>query len=67
MHSDARIESHTSDYRLRIQPLNLGIGIQLVEVANSQSQVGIRKQLYRLCLGQAHKERLNILLYRALF
>ena len=46
MRADSWIQTYTLNDRLRIQSLHLRIGIQLVEIAYSQSQIGIGKQFH---------------------
>ena len=61
-----RVQTHAPNDGLRIQAFHLGISVQLVEEADTQGQIGIGKELHGLSLGQTHKERINLLLYRAL-
>ena len=46
--------------------LHLGIGIQLVEIADAQGKIGVGKQLDCLRLGKSHEQRVDILLDGAL-
>ena len=62
MSTDTRIKADTIDNLLSIQPLHLCIGIQFIEVANTQSQIGIGKQLNSLSLRESHKQRINVFL-----
>ena len=62
MSTDTRIKADTVDNLLGIQPLHLCIGIQFIEVADTQSQVGISKQFDRFSLGKAHEQRINVFL-----
>ena len=57
-----RIQANTVDDLLSVQPLHLSIGIQFVEVADTQCQIGVGKQLNRLCLSKAHEQSIDILL-----
>lgn len=41
MGTDTRIEANAIDNLLCVQSLHLGISIQFVEVADTQSQVGV--------------------------
>ena len=61
MGADTRIKADTIDNLLGVQPLHLGIGIKFVEVADTQSQVGVSEQLNCLCLSKAHKQSVNVL------
>ena len=60
MSADTRIETNTIYDLLGIQTLHLGISIQFVEVADTQSQVGVSEQFNSLSLGEAHKQCVNI-------
>lgn len=63
---DPGIQTYPLNDGLRIQPLHLGIGIQFVEEADTQRQIGIGKELDGLRLGHPHEERINLLFYRPL-
>ena len=62
MSTDTRIKANAVDNLLSIQPLHLCIGIQFIEVANTQSQISISKQLNRFCFGKAHEQSVNVFL-----
>ena len=62
MSTNTRIQANTVDDLLGVQSLHLGIGIQLVEVANTQCQIGVGKQFDRLSLSEAHEQRVNTFL-----
>ena len=64
--ADTGIQTHALDNIGGIQPLDLGIGIQLVEIADSERQIGIGEQLDGLRLVKAHQQRFYILLESAL-
>ena len=66
MAADARIQAHALDDLLGVQTLHLRIGVQLVEVADAQRQIGVGKELHSLRLGKAHEQRVNVRLQRAL-
>ena len=55
MRPDARIQTHALDDLLRIQPLALGVYIQLVEIGNPQRQIRVGEQLDGLRLCKSHK------------
>ena len=59
--ADAGIQADALDDLLRVQPLHLRIGIQLIEVADPQRQIGICKQLYGFRFGKAHKQGRDLL------
>ena len=60
--TNTRIKAHTLDNLLRIQSLHLRIGIQLVEIADTQSQISVGKQLNSLGFRKAHNQGVDILL-----
>ena len=66
MAADARIKADTVDDLLRIQPLALGVCIQLVEIGDPQRQIRVGEQLDGLRLGEAHEQRINVFLDGAL-
>ena len=57
-----RVEAYAIYDRLCIKAFHLGIGVKLVEVADTQGEVGIGKELHCLGLGAAHKKHIHILL-----
>ena len=42
--ADARIETYALDYRLAVKSLDLGVGIELVEVAHAQGQICVGEE-----------------------
>ena len=60
MRTDARVQADTLNDGLCVQAFHLCIRIQLIEVAYTQSQVSIGKQLHRFCLFQSHKQRIDV-------
>lgn len=60
--SDARIETYAFYYRLSVESLDLGIGVQLVEIGGAQGQIGVGEELDSLSLFHAHEEGVNVLL-----
>ena len=61
MSTNTRIQANTVDDLLSVQPFHLSIGIQFVEVADTQCQVGVGEQLNCLCLSKAHEQSVNVL------
>ena len=64
--ADARVEADAFDDGLRVEALHLGVGVELVEIADAQGQVGVGEELDRLRLRRAHEEDGDVLLQRAL-
>ena len=62
MRPDARIQTHALDDLLRIQPLALGVCIQLVEIGDPQRQIRVGEQFDGLRLCEAHEQRFNVFL-----
>ena len=66
MSTDPRVQADALDDGRRVQALDLGVGVQLVEVAHAEGQVRVGEELHRLSFLQAHVQRGDVLLYRAL-
>ena len=64
--ADTRVEADAVDDTLRVQAFHLGVGIQLVEVADAQREVGVGKELHGLGFGAAHEEHGHLLFDGAL-
>ena len=64
MRADAWVEADAVDDGLGVQPFHLGVGVQFVEVADTQGQVGVGKELHRFGFGQTHEEGVDVFLYR---
>ena len=62
MRADARVEAHAVDDLARVQALRLGVGVELVEVGDAQCQIRVGEQLHGLGLGEAHEQRVDVLL-----
>ena len=62
MRADARVEADAFDDILRVEALEFGVGVELVEVADAQGQVGVGEELHRFGLGAAHEEDGDVLL-----
>ena len=58
--ADARVEADAADDLPRAQTLDLGVGVQLVEVGDAQGEVGVDEELGGLRLGEAHEEGLDV-------
>ena len=54
--TDTGVEADTRDDSLGVETLDLGIGIEFVEVADTESEVGVGKEFYSFCLGHTHQE-----------
>ena len=66
MRSDSGVEADTLNDLLRVEPLHLGVGVELVEIADAQREICIGKQLDGLGFGGAHDERVDIFFERTL-
>ena len=58
--TDTRIKAHTVDDVLRVQAFNLCIGIQLVEVGDTEGKIRISKQLNSFCFGEIHEQGVDV-------
>ena len=62
MSTNSWIKTYTFYDSLGIKTFDLSVCIKFVEIAYTQSQIGIGKELHSLCFLHAHKECINILL-----
>ena len=62
MCANTRIQTDTIDDSLWVETLHLSVCVQFVEVADTQSEIGVGKEFHCLCLFHAHKERVDIFL-----
>ncbi|MNF04944.1 hypothetical protein D3C80_2045680 [compost metagenome] len=62
MTANTRIEANAINHLATLQPVQLGIGIELVEKCHSHRQIGVGKQLDCLCFCAVSKEHRHILL-----
>ena len=65
MAADTRIKANTVNDLFGIQTLALRVGVQLVEVSHAQCKIGVSKQFNCFCLGEAHKQCVDVFLNRA--
>ena len=54
--TDTGVETYSGDDGLRVETLDLGIGVEFIEIANTQGEIGVGKELHGLGLGHAHQE-----------
>ena len=64
--TDARVEADACNDLGSVESLDFGVGVELVEVADAQRQVGVGEELGGLRFGEAHEDGGNVLLDRAL-
>ena len=50
------VEADTRDDSLGVETLDLSIGVEFVEVADTQGEVGVGKEFHGLCLSHTHQE-----------
>ena len=60
--TDTRIEADSINDLLGVQALAFCIGVQFVKISNTKSQICIGEQLNSLCLSEAHKQSIDVLL-----
>ena len=58
--ADSRVVADAFDNILRGKSFNLGVGVQLVEISNSQGKISIGKKFNRFGFRQAHQQSRNI-------
>ena len=61
MGADPGIQADTVDDVAGRQPLGFGVGVQLIEIADPQGQIGIGEEFHGLGLGEAHEQCGDIL------
>jgi hypothetical protein len=59
--ADARIQADALDNLLGVQTLHLCIGVQFVEIADTQCQIGIGKQFDCFGFSEAHNQSVDVL------
>ena len=64
--ADSRVKPNAFDDGLRVKTFDFSVCVQFIEVANTQGEVGVGEEFYRLRLFHAHEERVDVLLGRAL-
>lgn len=64
--TDARVEAYAVDNGLRVEALDLGVGVKFVEVADAEGEVGVGKELDGLGFLHAHVKGGYVLLDGAL-
>ena len=52
--ADARVQPHSINDGLGVEALNFGVGVQLVEVAHAEGEVGVGEELHRLRFFHTH-------------
>ena len=60
------VETHAVDDLLGVEAFHLGVGVELVEVADAQGEVGVGEEFHGLGFGGAHEEGVDVGLERAL-
>ena len=60
MGADAGVEAHALDDGACVEALHLGVGVQLVEVADAQGQVGVGEEFDGLGLRRPHEQDLRV-------
>ena len=63
----ARVEADAVYNRLGVKTFHLGVGVQFIEVAHAECEVGVREELHRLRLCRAHEEHRDILFQSTFF
>ena len=58
--ADAGVETHTVDDLPGVEAFHFGIGVELVEVADAQGEVGIGEEFHGLGFGGTHEEGVDV-------
>jgi len=58
--ADTRIEADTVDDVLGVKAFHLGVGVEFVEIADTEREIGVGKQLNRFRFGEAHDAGLDV-------
>ncbi len=66
MVANAGVKPDPFDNRPRIKPLDFGIGVEFIEIAHTEGQIGVGKQFHRLSLFHAHEQHRDVGFYRPL-
>ena len=56
MCTNTGVEAYTGDDGLRVETLDLGIGVEFIEIADTQGEIGVGEELDGFCFGHAHEE-----------
>ena len=62
MVANAWVETDATDDGGRVESLDLGIGIQLVKVADTKGEIGVGKELHGLGFLESHEQGLYVFL-----
>ena len=62
MRTDTGVKADTAYDGFWVKALHLSVGIELVEVADTQSQIGVGKEFHGLCLFHAHEQGVDVFL-----
>ena len=57
--TDTGVEADTRNDSLGVETLDLGIGVEFVEVADTESEVGVGEQFHGLGLSHTHQKAWN--------
>ena len=60
--TDTWVKSHSVNDGLGIQALHLCVGVEFVEEAHTQCQIGVGEEFHRFSLGESHEECVDVLL-----
>ena len=66
MHTDARIQADALDDGASVETLDLGVGVEFVEVAHAEGEVGVGEEFDGLSLLHAHEQGVDVVLDSAL-
>ena len=58
--ADTGVETHAVNDLLGVESFHFGVGVELIEIADAQSEVGVGKQFHGLGFGGAHEEGIDV-------
>ena len=64
--ADTGVETDARDNSLGVETLDLGIGVELVEVAYAKGKVGVGEEFHGFCFCHSHEQGVDIFFYRTL-
>ena len=65
MRADAGVEAYAVDDGLGVQAFHFGVGVQFVEVADTQGEVGVGEEFNCLCFCRSHEQDVDVFLNRS--
>ena len=64
MCTDAWVEAYALDNGLGIESFDFGVGVEFVEVADAEGEVGVGEEFYGFCFLETHEENRDTLVLK---